>query len=275
MNKNCNYRDNNILYSHYVTHNPSQTSFYKHAHNEYELLYFIDGNAHYLVEDTIYELSPGDLIFIKPKSYHILLLDAAQPPYERVNIAFDNTVIEKDVLDMLFAENHKVALSLDSFFTEWSTRMDNCLKHYDAKDKQLAVKSLLTELLLSMKYFYPEPQLSAATTNPVLSKAIAYINAHIMSVKGLGDVAKYLFISESYLHYLFKTHLNISPKQYISEKKMLKAEELITAGIHPGEIYPQLGFEEYSSFFRAFKKHFGHAPSYHQSNATKLLPQKD
>ena len=56
---------------------------------------------------------------------------------------------------------------------------------------------------------------------------------------------------------LFKT----SPKKYVLEEKMKKAEQLLRHNKRPSEIYFQLGYENLSSFSLQFKKHFGIAPS--------------
>lgn len=109
------YNDNVILYKHTITYAPTQSSFYKHGHNEYEILYFIRGNADYLIEDNIFTLNPGDLMLIKPKNYHMLMLKSSMP-YERVNIAFKESIFDKAALDTLFSSSGKISLNNSSFF---------------------------------------------------------------------------------------------------------------------------------------------------------------
>lgn len=266
----CKFENSNIQYSHFVTENAKTSNYYKHAHNEYELLYYVSGDADYLIEDTIFTLSPGDLIFIKPKNYHMLVLRSSTIPYERINIAFNASVFDKKTLNDLFADSHKISLKSNSFFIPWAARMDYNIKNYNDTDKKLSVHTLITELILYLKNsLQAEPQESEKTTNPTLRKAIEYINTNLTEIKNVKDVAQKIFISESYLHFLFNKYLNVNPKQYITQKKMLKAEEYIQDGIPLKTIYLRIGFEDYSSFFRAFKKYFGRAPSSSLQNLTE------
>lgn len=132
---------------------------------------------------------------------------------------------------------------------------------YNDADRKLAVNSMLTQLLLYLKYCMLKKFVPQKSANPILSKAIEYINDNVDAVKGPSAVAKKLFISNSYLYMLFKKYLNTTPKNYINEKKMLKAEEYINSGMQLNYVYREIGFEDYSSFYRAFKKYFGHVPS--------------
>lgn len=74
-------------------------------------------------------------------------------------------------------------------------------------------------------------------------------------------IADNFFISPSTACQYFKNDYNISIKKYINEKRMLEAKKLIEKGENFKSISSQLGFKNYSTFFRAYKKHFGASPS--------------
>ncbi|MCB0712354.1 MAG: helix-turn-helix transcriptional regulator [Ignavibacteriae bacterium] len=61
-------------------------------------------------------------------------------------------------------------------------------------------------------------------------------------------------------HDVYKT----SPKKYIVQEKMRKAEQLLRCRKRPSEIYGELGYEHLSSFSLEFKKHFGLSPKDYQ-----------
>ena len=70
--------DKGLLFAHSNDANPVQSTFRQHMHNEYEMLYFIAGDADYVVGSSVYHLRPNDLLFIRPATYHYLkLLSAA------------------------------------------------------------------------------------------------------------------------------------------------------------------------------------------------------
>ena len=94
-----------------------------------------------------------------------------------------------------------------------------------------------------------------------VESALSYINDNLFDITDLEEIASHLFISKTYLISLFKKHLKIAPKQYINEKRLLYAKNLLLLGNRPTDIYEKCGFSTYTSFFRSYKKYFGVAPS--------------
>ena len=88
-----------------------------------------------------------------------------------------------------------------------------------------------------------------------------YIDSYMHTGLSLDTLCKELYISKSYLHQLFMRYLQISPKRYITSKRLLAAQLAIRSGARPTDIYTKFGFLEYSSFYRAYCKQFGYAPS--------------
>lgn len=60
----------------------------------------------------------------------------------------------------------------------------------------------------------------------------------------------------------FKNLFNETPGQWLTQKRLEEAYFLITHhNSRPGDIFTDLGFEDFSHFSFAFKKKFGHSPS--------------
>ena len=74
-------------------------------------------------------------------------------------------------------------------------------------------------------------------------------------------LADKFFVTESYVFQLFKKELKITPKKYINDKRLLKAQSLILSGVLPTSAYLTVGFNDYAAFYRAYVKFFGCAPS--------------
>ena len=55
--------------------------------------------------------------------------------------------------------------------------------------------------------------------------------------------------------------MKIGLMEYIKRKKILLAGELIASGTKPTAAAQKLGFAEYSTFFRLYKKYLGKTPS--------------
>lgn len=52
--------------------------------------------------------------------------------------------------------------------------------------------------------------------------------------------------------------------QYVRNKKVLYAQNLIKSGIRPTKAYTMAGFEDYTTFYRSYKLFFGHSPGDNQ-----------
>jgi AraC-like DNA-binding protein len=83
----------------------------------------------------------------------------------------------------------------------------------------------------------------------------------LLTLQGLDEICNELFITKSHLHHLFMEQMGVSPKKYVMEKRLELAHRELTLGAKATEIYAACGFADYSSFFRAYKKHFGHSPA--------------
>ena len=101
--------------------------------------------------------------------------------------------------------------------------------------------------------------------NTIISKSIIlctdYIYKHLHERITLQDLAEYTQLSESYLSRLFKKNLGISVSDYIREKKIEKAENLLKYSDYSYiEIANYLAFSSQSHFIQLFEKQVGMTP---------------
>lgn len=119
------------------------------------------------------------------------------------------------------------------------------------KDALLGMFRTLTELS------GPPPERSGQLIQNVLN----FIEAHYQEDIHPEQIAGEVGISVKYLSKLFKAQTNLNLTDYISEKRILKAKELlITTSLTIEEIYPKVGIQSRVTFYRLFKKHVGTNP---------------
>jgi AraC-like DNA-binding protein len=94
-------------------------------------------------------------------------------------------------------------------------------------------------------------------------QALDYINTHLYTVRDVREISSALFVTETYFFRVFKEQMHISPKKYITKKRLLAAERRISAGERPTEVYLQCGFHTYTAFYKRYVDFFGKAPSEH------------
>ena len=102
--------------------------------------------------------------------------------------------------------------------------------------------------------------------NSLVKNTISYITENISSELNAACIAKELNISASHLQNIFSQQMKIGLKQYITQRKIISAHDDLLAGASAVDTATKYGFDEYSTFYRQYKKIFGTSPS---TNKTK------
>jgi len=250
-----------ITYRHHVTKEPKPDAYSMHMHNTYELLYFLAGDATHVIEDRKYKLKRGDLILIRPLQYHFIRIDSSAD-YERYNVLFDPQMHHVEGLDLIPDDLEVINLTSNPIADAILQRCDLYRKECSDEQFQHLLSHLLSELFYNIGLFAEEPGTKEiASLSPLISSALRYINENLCTVSGIDEVARYLFISESYLFRIFKSELHQTPKKYILEKRLLMAQKKILSGEKPSAVAAECGFGDYTVFYRNYLSRFGRPPS--------------
>ena len=98
-------------------------------------------------------------------------------------------------------------------------------------------------------------------TNSLVAIALRYINEHYTDDISLTSIAKELHVSKSLLSHRFQKEFNTSVYRYITEKRLLLAKQLIKGGTPAVTAGIDVGFKDYSTFYRAYVKSYSSTPS--------------
>lgn len=95
-----------------------------------------------------------------------------------------------------------------------------------------------------------------------ISKGQEYINTFFLKPLTIEQVSKEAAMSEYHFFRLFKTIYGISPHQYILKKRLEHGLNILKQDKSAVSIAAyECGFADIHAFSKAFKKHFGYAPS--------------
>ncbi len=254
-------KDGRVGYKHEILPVPPNDYFSMHTHNQYEIIYFVRGDATHVIEDRKYKLKPGDLILIQPLKYHFIQIDSPAV-CERYIVGLDD-LLQGDSLSTLFNKQLEVIdLSKDAWIEQFFYKMNYYRQNLSDDDMEKLFPALLIELIYNLLIVVGQKPVRTATVlNSVLSEAIAYINDHLLTIKSISEIADRLFVSESYLFQLFKKEIHQTPKKYITDKRLLLAQSMIRGGERPSDASAKCGFSDYSVFYRSYRLFFGKTPS--------------
>ena len=96
----------------------------------------------------------------------------------------------------------------------------------------------------------------------MVRKALLFMRQHYGQAElTVGDVASHCCISEVYLRKLFEVEVHAPPFRKLTEIRMERARQMVIERRPLKEIAESVGYSDVFQFSRAYKRHFGYAPS--------------
>ncbi len=107
-----------------------------------------------------------------------------------------------------------------------------------------------------------------------IEKVLDTIESNLSRSFSLGDLAGIACMSASQFHRVFKKETNATPFKFIEKIKMQSAyDHMLKQDIQVQELSENLGYQDYETFSRAFKKHFQISPDDLKAIAVKIKSQ--
>ena len=252
------YKSSDNIFDHLIHQNEQETLLMAHVHNAYEIIFFLRGDATFVIEHKKYQLKKNDIIFVRPQKYHYLELNSSNE-YERYHVRFSSTLLEMDI-NKIIPDEIEVLNCNNNIIQQNFKKLDYYSSHLDEKSFWDIGICLLKETLYNLGLLR-EDVTAYDLVSPLLSQALKYIDNNLFTIQNITEISQSLYITEPYLFKIFKKQLKISPKKYITEKRLMEAEKRIRLGEKPTEIYRLCGFKTYPAFYKRYMDCFGFAPS--------------
>lgn len=90
---------------------------------------------------------------------------------------------------------------------------------------------------------------------------IGYISKHYYDDLNVKILSQKLHISQSYIYFLFKSYVGISPVNYINSIRLREAYRLLDSGVSVTDTANEVGFTSSSYFIKVFKEATGVTPN--------------
>ena len=237
-----------------------------HTHPDYEAYFFISGNVSYLVEGIEYQPEPYSLILIGANAAHGFRVNSALP-YERYSFHFLPELLSGKNREMLLSPFHQGpfyfsrlnGFQLESYFESIISCCD-----MDSELKSIALparmESLLSQILFIQKQTreLPEKRLPRGHSAQNL---LTYIHDHIQEPLSLEELSALFFIGKNQLNRSFRALTGTTITHYINQTRVSIARQYILEGQSPSVAAQRSGFQDYSNFYRAYKRIHGFAPT--------------
>jgi AraC-like DNA-binding protein len=227
-----------------------------HIHNCYEIYFNLSGNISFLVNNKIYPVEKGDIIFSRPDDVHVCIV------HNKCIHEHFCLWITKECGDKLFPQDLK-----KNFFhfskteTETIFELISNINSEDIPEYEKASMILQIVFILSNKA-------SSEPTRTIIpmefQQVLDYIDCNFFQITCIGDLCRKFSISPSTLGRWFKKYVYLPPTELIKSKKLSFAKSLLDNGATVTDACIQSGFSDCSYFISVFKNKFGVTPLHYK-----------
>lgn len=239
-----------------------------HQHNEYEIIYVIDGDVEISINNIVHRAGNQTLIFLTNLENHSVrqISDVYRRYFVTLHtVPTDAYIQNPDILSVL--KNH--------------TSFPNCI---DVSDISVRVKEIfeklltcrsdeqfanelasvyITELLIYVLRTLPQPSgsVSSASKQRILHVQ-TYLDTHYQENIRIDTLARQFYVSQYHLSHQFKELTGYSPKQYLSMVRLKNAAVMLASTKAPlNEVTAACGFSDINNFIKQFRRIYGCTPS--------------
>lgn len=268
-------KDTFFIYKDFEIYSVEELTWKKevHRHNFFELLYIEYGTGNHILNSIPHNYKQHDIYLLTPKDYHSFkTITPTKFHCLRFLPNFFSNKKEIEEIEKLFYYHNQTKGNLilpeeDKSFCEMVI-----LKILDevARPKgqnEIIIKSLMMSLIQIVRRnaSINESNLDFQTSEVLkIDTILSYIrsniaNPHLLKKK---EMANHFNVSIHYIGEYFKTHLNITLRDYIEQTKMkVVREKLSKSNLTFSEISNDLGFTDSSHFNKFIMRSTGISPS--------------
>ena len=228
---------------------------------DYQLLYILEGKAHFYFESDERIVNKGEMVLFRPydhQSYFYFPQDKCQSFW----VHFTGSDVEQiiDYYKLPKAENVFYSGSSPDYqwlFEQMIRELQLCRANY----KEL-LTMLLRHIFLLVNRFLKEGSKSGIDALNDIERSIRYFNENYTKNINIEEYAKSLHISACWFNRRFKQVTKMTPLQYILSVRLANAKMLLeTKDYNVTETAYAVGFNNPLYFTRLFTKHIGVSPT--------------
>lgn len=259
-------------FKHEITDCPEMTpaSFPDHYHACYELLYFIQGDADFMIQQNRYSLNPHSLLVIRPGEHHQVVLKSTSL-YERIVIRFEESALQNILRRRMNTLDHVYSIA-GTELSEELLRLDTL---HERMQEAYVFPAFAAQLNVIIAALMSSSGLvrRADEVNESFRSIIRYIDTNLTNINTIDDLCTRLHLSRSAVQKIFTRQLHTPIMSYIRVQKIMLAHRLLAEGTSAAETAIHCGFRDYSSFYRAYTKIYGHTPTEDSRSLQNNTPQ--
>lgn len=214
----------------------------------YDFTFVLSGTMTYTADGKTIVLNRNDAIFLKPGT--IRSREVRNEPVKFVSFNF--TVMPNIELNLENFLPNCITSDIKKIISAFP--QSHLSPYYHSKEKVANFLNFILFELIDVT--------SLKSSNLYVLKIAKYIGEHITEKMSLQSISREIGLTKEYTANIFKKETKTTLTNYINERKMLLAKELILRNeMSLGDLSAYLGYDNYNYFSRLFKRHFGITPT--------------
>lgn len=238
------------------------------------MIWFISGNVEYHIEGKTYKLEPHDILLVNKGEIHKPAV-GEDAVYERYVFYISTDFLDEhseegsnlnQCFQMALKEQGNI-IRLNPAQSRMLFETVRLLEKAEGEDiyaKEMYCRILFLKLLIELNRCCienPEVFHKTARYDKKVVEMIHYINENLSQDLTIEALSSRFYLSKYHMMRKFKEETGYSMHQYVLEKRILAARNLILSGMPATTASTECGFKDYSTFSRAYKKLLGQLPS--------------
>jgi len=239
-----------------------------HYHEFDKLVFFLGGKVTYAVEGVTYYLKPGDILLVQHNMIHRPMIDPSEP-YERVVLWLSRTWMERcgsaeEPLDRCFEIVRETGFHLirtegerRAEYAAMVRRLEEAQQSEEFGSGRMADTTCQQILIMVTRDVLRTGGIRAEQgsyrTDPKIEEVWRFIATHPAEDLSVDALAGRFYLNRHYLMHRFKEITGSTLHQYVNQKRIQLAGDLIRKGMPVMKAAESAGFTEYSTFLRVFR----------------------
>ncbi len=260
-----------------------------HRHTFYEVYYVLSEKLDYVIGKQVYQMKKGDFLLIPPGLLHYPAETNLQigKKYSRIvlwcSMDYFDRLVEVDPALQEIWDTVKQNRTYHFSPAQGTTQhlYDHILYLLSENRREVFAShgmafALLLEIFVLIGRIVHKKQFAVTRnhSDDLFVNIVYYIHTHVTENISLEDLSKRFWVSKNHISKFFKEYVGLSVHQYILSLRLDGCRLAIGKGIPITQVADLFGFQDYSSFYRAFRKVFGICPKKYQESVL-LQPEHE
>lgn len=236
-----------------------------HQHDYFEMELYLSGEGKITIDNKEREIERGVFTVVLPRSVHDVKIDKKT---EVIQFCFSQNALKDPLLFNVLCILDKYAIKLGEQEIDYIVGMfkrfsKSCDDNYPHKGMYLShfLEYIISEFILLSSDKKEEKTIINEVIPDTILEAIRYINGNFLSDISLEKVAEHCGLSKTHFSESFHHYTGVGYRKYVTDLRLDYASKLLLSNQFTiTEISYMSGYDNISSFFRAFKSKYQMSP---------------